>query len=97
MTNANWTDRVVPDPTIPRATDSTGGPAEAIAWPATSTRFLCVPIVCVEISGRNGGLAVKWSSRKTGHSRLGLARGVLAFFFNVVVTALTINIIAGLL
>jgi uncharacterized membrane protein len=29
--------------------------------------------------------------------RLGLAHGVLAFFFNVVVVALTINIIAGLL
>ena len=29
--------------------------------------------------------------------RLGLAHGVLAFFFNVVVLALTINIIAGLL
>jgi len=29
--------------------------------------------------------------------RVGLARGVLAFFFNVVVLALTINIVAGLI
>jgi len=35
----------------------------------------------------------------TGHNlrRIGLAHGVLAFFFNVVVLALTVNIVAGLI